>query len=78
MATNALSAWVNAFLMFLQHRKITERERASINYRSNKTQKIFLLLAQWAIPLYSLRIIVILLLNARKSLELYRFESVQN
>ena len=37
---------VNAFLLFLQHRKIAECEKVSTNFRLNESQKVFLLPAQ--------------------------------
>ena len=73
-----LGLLVNAFfLLLLQHRKIAESEKASINFRLNESQKVFFLHAQCAIALYSLKIVATLLVNARKPLKLY-FESVQN
>ena len=68
-----MSACKRLFLLFLQHRKIAESEKERINFRLNESQKVFLLPAQCAIALYSLRIVAILLVNARKPLKLYCF-----
>ena len=43
---NDLSACKRLFLLLLQHRKIAESEKASINFRLNKSQKNFLVLLQ--------------------------------
>ena len=66
------------FLLFLQHRKIAESEKARNNFCLNESQKVFLLSAQCVIALYSLRNVAILLVNARKPLKPYCFELAQN
>ena len=58
---NAMSACTRLFWLLLQHREIAESEKASTNLRLNETQKGFLLPAQCAIALYSLKIVAILL-----------------
>ena len=70
---------VNAFfLLLLQHRKIAESEKARINFRLNESQKASLLPSQCVLALGSLKVVAILLVNARKPIKLYCFESVQN
>ena len=73
-----MSACKRLFLLLLQHRKIAESENSSTNFRLNESQKVFLLPAQCALALYSLKIVAILLVNARKPLKLYCFLSEQN
>ena len=69
-----MSACKRLFLLLLQHRKIVESENSSTNLRLNESQKVFLLL----LAPYSLKIVAILLVNARKPLKLYCFLSEQN
>ena len=70
-----MSACKRLFLLLLQHRKIAESENSSTNLRLNES---LLLPAQYVIALYSLRIVAILLVNARKPLKLHCFLSEQN
>ena len=68
---NAMSACKRLFLQLLQHRKIAKSEKATTNFRLNQSQKVFLLPAQCTIALYSLKIVAILIVNAKKLLKLY-------
>ena len=68
-----MSACKRLFLLLLQHCKIVESEKSSTNFRLNESQEVFLLPAQRAIALYSLKIVAILLVNVRKPLKLYCF-----
>ena len=63
-------------LLFLRHCKIEKAKERTFSFKPEL--KKFGLSAQCAIAFYSLRIVVILLVNARKSLKSHHFESVQN
>ena len=72
----ALCAGVNAFLLFLQNRKFAKAKKQNLHL--NESQKFFGFPMQCATALCSLKIVAILLVNARKTLKFYPFKSVQN
>ena len=53
--------------------KIAESEKASINFRLNESQKVFLLPAQRAAPLYCLKVVAILFVNYQKTTQAVLF-----
>ena len=64
------------FLLFLQHRKIAKAKKQAFLFE--QVPKNILAARAVDTSLYTLKIVAILLVNARKALKFYRFESVQS